>query len=176
MVPAWNALRRAKCLARCWRLDIRCARGPEIDPGGAAPCDLCGGADPGSVPGLRRAPHRLDHVHTQRAVIAAFMFLFAPLTRTAVETFACRPTCEEEDGGPALAGAMLVPGACRTVLMIDSSVECWTSDHYVIVTAAVLLHVVCESHRRCCGRCELGRDASHGSSHAHTPHASSACG
>lgn len=69
-----------------------------------------------------RAPQKLDSIHIWRAMLNVFMFLFAPLTRAAVETLVCRETCPEEPDGS--------ESQCGPVLMFDNSVKCWDSEHY----------------------------------------------
>jgi Ca2+-binding EF-hand superfamily protein len=77
-----------------------------------------------------QSPARVDRVHLQRGLINAFLALFAPLTRTAIETLVCIDTCSEVE-------EVEIDGGCPRVLAFDMGVACYEGDHVFAAALAV---------------------------------------
>ena len=77
-----------------------------------------------------KATYTIDRMHLKRAMVNTFLYCFAPLTRTSIETLVCVDTCTDDDD----------PN-CMRVLSADMAVECWTGEHAIasIFAAALLL-------------------------------------
>ena len=67
-----------------------------------------------------------DALYLKRGLLNAFLYVFAPLTREAVQTLVCVPTCTDE-----------THPECVPVLAFDMGVKCFVGDH--LITAAVAM-------------------------------------
>ena len=70
-------------------------------------------------------PKKITKTHLQRGLLNAFLFVFAPLTREAVQALVCIETCS--DDGP----------DCKTVLAFDQGVVCFEDEHLTTALLAV---------------------------------------
>lgn len=79
-----------------------------------------------------QAPPQIERVHFQRGALNAFLFCFAPLTRSAVQTMVCVEPCSEKGSNAHHDGE-----ACDAVLAFDRGVKCWEGEHLTAAFVAV---------------------------------------
>ena len=91
-----------------------------------------------SVPQLHRlweamqSPPAIDKTHFQRACLNSFIFVYMPLTGSAINTLVCVETCHD--------GTEM----CHAVVAFDKSVECLGETHvFAVVVSAVVLTLCC---------------------------------
>jgi hypothetical protein len=73
--------------------------------------------------------NQVSWIQIKRAVLAVYLYSFAPMTKVAITVFVCIRTCDGA-GGP-----------CTQVLAFDMGVKCYDSDHIValVIGSAFLL-------------------------------------
>lgn len=108
-VPLWSFLRRRRCL----NSEYQCC-------GNRVKCP--------SLWGYLQSPEKITKNHLKRTFWNIYLFIFAPVTRAAVEALACTSPCENKD-------------RCTHAerLTFDMSVECYTPEHTRIATAALMV-------------------------------------
>jgi hypothetical protein len=113
-----------------------------------------------------KATHKIDRIHIKRAIVNTFLFCFAPLTRTSIETLVCGEFCTSGCRCAFLSVILClvinltvstVPlywhpvdtctdeedPNCVRVLSADMAVVCWTGEHVLAASfAAALLFVL----------------------------------
>ena len=83
---------------------------------------------------IETAVWKIGPIHSRRALVNAFMFCFAPLTRSSIEALTCVETCTDDDD--------VADSRCVPVLKKDMAVQCWSDDHWVTAGFAATLLVL----------------------------------
>jgi hypothetical protein len=81
---------------------------------------------PSQVAEKLKLPMEIERVHFKRSLINVYLFIFAPLTRDAVQSLVCVGTCADE-----------TDPACKKVLAFDMSVRCYEGAHLITGFVAV---------------------------------------
>ena len=78
-----------------------------------------------------KLPPKIAKVNFKRSLINVYLFIFAPLTRDAVQTLVCFSPCSDESDD-----------TCKSVLAFDMSVRCFEGAHVLTTFVAVSVLVV----------------------------------
>ena len=73
------------------------------------------------------SPQAIERIHVRRALVYAFLFCFAPLTRSSVEALVCVKTCSDDSA------------ECGLRLMTDMAERCYTGEHLFVAPLAILV-------------------------------------
>lgn len=72
----------------------------------------------------------IEPIHIRRAFVNTFLFCFAPITMSSVETLVCLDTCTGDSDD------------CTALLMADMAVICYEGEHMLAVTFAVIVLII----------------------------------